>query len=66
MPEYLVQVVTRRGWTEHRLGQDARHVRRMVAGIRGYYGRVNVTVKVLALADLVDVTADFVEAPHAA
>ncbi|WP_432118494.1 hypothetical protein [Streptomyces sp. bgisy032] len=56
MPEFIVNIVHRNGWTEYRTADDRRHARRIVAGLKGRYpGR---TITVHRISGTTDVTAE--------
>jgi len=57
MPEFIIKIVHRYGGTEFRCGNDERHTRRVLAGLRGRYRNATLTVHRVGATE--DVTADF-------
>ncbi|MGW5637130.1 hypothetical protein [Streptomyces sp. NPDC003832] len=57
MPEFIISVTFSFGHTEHRCGNDDRHTRRVIAGLRGRYPRA--TIAVHSVIGTKNVTDDF-------
>lgn len=59
MPEFIVLITYRNGFTEYRAANDTRHAKRIIGGLKGHYpGR---PIGVLRISGTTDVTADFVK-----
>ena len=44
MPEFIIRIVWPYGSTEHRCGDDERHTRRILAGLKGRHPNATMTV----------------------
>ncbi|MGW6754542.1 hypothetical protein [Streptomyces sp. NPDC055006] len=59
MPEFIVSITRENStYTGYRLGEDARRVRNIIAGIRGRYGDTKI-ITVHRVSGLTDVTDQF-------
>lgn len=59
MPEFIITIRYRSGRAEHRTGDDARHTRRILGGLKGRYP--SATLSVNRVTGTEDVSADFVK-----
>lgn len=59
MPDYLIRITYRNGHSEFRAGNDARHTRRILAGLKGRYP--DDVLSVFSIVRTEDVTAFFVK-----
>lgn len=57
MPEFIIAIAFPHGHTEHRCGDDQRHTKRIIAGLRGRYPRASISVHRIGSTE--DVTSDF-------
>lgn len=57
MPEFIIAITWSYGHTEHRCGNDTRHTKRIIAGLRGRYP--SATIAVYRIGSTEDVSGDF-------
>lgn len=57
MPEFIISISYPYGYTEHRCGDDTRHTKRVIAGLRGRYR--SATIAVHRIGSTEDVSGDF-------
>jgi hypothetical protein len=57
MPEFIITTTYRTGYSEHRAGNDKRHTRAILGGLRGRYPGATFSVHRIGIAE--DVTTEF-------